>query len=81
MVADLKQFILATVIQHTSGLVTKEDLKNGVDGLEDRLDQIRVGLERVKDAMFDSVIPFIDSANDKFDDHDKRIKRLEHRIA
>lgn len=83
LLADLKQFIEATVSQQMSQfatkedlaeLATKDDLKSEIQGAEHRLgariDVLDEKIDTIQDAIADTV-----------QDHERRIRRLEQRTA
>ena len=79
---DLKQFISTTISQQTSDLVAR------LDKVDVRLDKVDVRLASVGQKIDDLSVSVTD-ALDNFDeatdtqlkDHEKRIKRLEHKTA
>lgn len=75
LLADLKQFITATVSQATADLATKEEvnhLKNNITSLQADVDNLRGEMnERFDEVMNAEVIK----------DHERRITRLEHKPA
>lgn len=89
VITDLKQFIAATVSQHTSELKEdisgiKEDIsgiKNDISGL--RKDALRI--DKKIDDLSASVAEALDTGNDstesRLNDHERRIGRLEQRPA
>ena len=77
-IADLKQFITATVVQHTSGLDdVKADLvivKTDLDHVKHRVDEIQLTIE-------ESIFPYITTIDDQVQLHEKRISKLERTPA
>jgi hypothetical protein len=82
---DLKQFITATVSQSEARLTgriddveqrmaTKEDLK----GVEQRLGQ---RIDDVQAAVGDAMSHVNEEVDGRLNDHDQRLRRLEHRAA
>lgn len=74
---DLKQFITATVSQQTAGLATKEDLaglatKEELVGLATKIEN----LTKEMNGRFDEVMN-----SEIIKDHERRITKLEHRLA
>ncbi|HET8709438.1 MAG TPA: hypothetical protein VFL85_04115 [Candidatus Saccharimonadales bacterium] len=74
MITDLKQFIYATVSQATADLATKDDLAK----LEAKL---TADIQEVKDAINDTVFPYIETVGDQVQNHEKRLKKLEKHAA
>lgn len=83
MITDLKQFIYATVSQATADLATKDELKNLAtkDDLAKLESKLAADIKEVKDAITDTVFPFIETVDDQVQDHEKRLKKLERRAA
>ena len=73
-IADLKQFITATISQQTFGLATKEDITNLDKNLSSKIDDLS-----------NSVAEALESSNgateEQLRDHDLRITKLEHKAA
>lgn len=76
IIADLKQFIAATVSQQLAG--TEERL-------EKRITDFESNMNTKFDDLSQSIAEVIDTSNDAHDqrlnDHEKRIARLEHKAA
>lgn len=70
---DLKQFIAATVSQATANMATKDDISS----LENRLER----LEKKVDDGFAGVADALDQTNERMDDFDQRLTRLEQQAA
>lgn len=80
LLADLKQFIEATVSQQLADFAAKDDikglktdiagLKSDIKTLDDKVDLIDQKLDQVQDAVAETV-----------QDHEKRITRLEQQRA
>ena len=64
---DLKQFIQATVTQATSDMATKEDIR-----------KVREDLAQIQSAIGDTVSVSNETIDEKIDDHESRISKLEH---
>ncbi|HUC87889.1 MAG TPA: hypothetical protein VMR95_01960 [Candidatus Binatia bacterium] len=82
-IADLKQFIAATLSQQFSNYVTKDDIaelatKSDLKKLETKLE---TKIDNIQTAIDESVIPFIQAVDDQVQDHEIRLKRLEPKIA
>jgi uncharacterized protein involved in exopolysaccharide biosynthesis len=82
VIADLKQFIAATVSQNTADI--RGDvalLKQDVAHLDDRIAR----LETKVDVLSQSVAEALDMSNEatqtQLDEHDRRLIRLEHKSA
>lgn len=63
---DFKQFIAATITQHTSDLATKNDVKK----LGEKIDDLDLKVDTVSLALNEKL-------DEKFDEHDIRLKKLE----
>jgi hypothetical protein len=75
MVADLKQFIAATVSQEVAGF--EQRLSARIDAVEGRLD----GMDQRFDSMDEKLNEIQNAVGERFDDHEHRIGRLERRAA
>lgn len=87
-IADLKQFIQATVYQATSNMATKDDLAQTKEALDQKIDQVHAEVKQLTEDItdqFDTVIKVIDDQgkqiNAELAAHDRRITRLERRAA
>lgn len=70
---DLKQFITATVSQATADMATKEDiklLKSDISRLEVKIDNIDLKVDTISDTL-----------NDRLNNHDNRLTKLEQQIV
>jgi hypothetical protein len=74
VIADLKQFIAATVSQATAELVTNQKLEQSLEGLRSDMDKRFDDLEAKVDAI-------ADAHAETLGDHEQRLKRLEQRAA
>ena len=63
---DLKQFIAATVSQATADMATKDDIKR----LEVKIDDLDLKVDIISDTL-----------NDRLNDHEARLKKLEPQAA
>lgn len=87
MIADLKQFIAATVKQEVAGV--EERLTAKIDGVEERLDTKIDGVEQrltkqindAQAAIGEAIANETDRVDARFDEHDRRLRRLESRAA
>jgi hypothetical protein len=90
MIQDLKQFIEATISQQMADVATKDDIKQ----LSGRIDRLEVNmatkkdvakldqqLDTIQDAIADTLTHTAEDADAKFEDHEQRLRRLEHRAA
>lgn len=78
IIDDLKQFISATVLQSTAEI--REDiaeLRTDVSQLKADVTELKVGLRDTNEKL-DTVI---EATGDQFDDHERRITKLEARAA
>lgn len=81
---DLKQFITATVSQQMAHVATKDDIqdvRSDVEGLSRRLTAVESKLDQVQDAIADTLTQAAEATDATLQDHDKRLRRLEHRAA
>lgn len=81
VIADLKQFITATVSQQVSGLATKDDIAairgemaTGSGRLQRKMDDLQAAVAEALDTSNDVV-------DDHLKDHEKRITKLEQASA
>jgi archaellum component FlaC len=90
MITDLKQFIATTVRQEVVGIEERlNTLDAKIDGVEQRLNTKIDGVEQrlsakiddVQAAIGDVIVAETERVDRRFDDHEKRILRLEHRAA
>jgi len=87
--ADLKQFISATVYQHTSEI--KDDVKGlkvDIKDLKDDVKDLKVSVARLdhkvddlSEFVGDALINSNESTDKQLKNHDKRITKLEHKPA
>jgi hypothetical protein len=87
---DLKQFIYTTISQQMANVATKDDIDridNRIDTIEAKMatkDDIKHLDQKLKDIQ-EAIGETLDKVNDETDatlkDHDKRIRRLEHKLA
>lgn len=86
LLADLKQFITATVSQATADLATKEELTDLKVGLKSDINHLSVhvdSLEATMNERFDELNGRLDEVlnSEIIKDHERRITRLEHNPA
>lgn len=92
VIEDLKQFITATVVQHTSHLATKDDLMgveqrldSKIDRLDERLtqqiDQVHVSINQLSTDIADALTQSNDAHGDQLKNHETRISKLEAKVA
>lgn len=74
LIADLKQFIVATVSQQLADVATKDDIKEAVSSLRT---EIKADIR----ALDDKLDTIQDAIADVVEDHEKRITRLEQQRA
>jgi len=78
-IQDLKQFIAATVVQQTT------DLQNDISGIRSDIKILDSKLSSKIDDLSHSVASALDTTDEVADiqlkNHEKRIVRLEHKIA
>lgn len=72
---DLKQFITATVSQATANMATKDDIanmatKDDIKRLEVKIDDVDLKLDTISDVL-----------NDRINDHETRLTKLEHQTV
>ena len=91
--ADLKQFIEATVSQQMAHVATKDDiahLASRIDGVEHRLDTIeatmatKVDIDLIDEklnAIQDAIGESFAQSDATLQDHEQRLRRLEHKAA
>lgn len=86
LLADLKQFIEATVSQQLSNfatkddiaqLATKEDLAHTEQRLNERIHLLDEKLDTIQEAIGEAVI----HTDATLQDHEHRLRRLEHKAA
>ena len=78
-VADLKQFITATITQQTADLATKDDLENlatkgDLSRVEQKVNQIQVAIDQ-------SAIGYAAAIDEQVQEHEKRLGQLEQKAA
>jgi len=86
---DLKQFIDATVSQHTAELAMRIDgveqriggLDRRINGLEQRIDILDQKIDQVQDAIADTFTQGAEATSTTLREHDARLSRLERRTA
>ena len=76
VIDDLKQFIETTVWQATAHLATKDELSYGLDSLESRLNK---RMDVMQQAIADTITANNDAYDERFGNHDRRLRRLEGR--
>lgn len=81
MLADLKQFIEATVSQQMAHLATKEDIDAVEQRLSDRIDTLDEKLDLIQDAIAESFTEANKVTTATLRDHEQRLHRLEQRHA
>jgi hypothetical protein len=78
---DLKQFITATISQEMAHVATKDDLAD----LQAELKADIKGLDEKLDAVQNAIVETLTHTTETFDatiqDHEQRLRRLEHRAA
>ena len=86
--ADLKQFIVATVSQQTGHLATKNELANLVTkdelsnlATKDDIARIERKIDDIQVAIGEAISSTNESADTQFAAHEKRITNLEHHFA
>lgn len=86
LVADLKQFIEAAVSQQASHLAAKDDLRS----IEQRLDAIETAMATKADVQLlaekldivqDAIGEAFTQSDTTLQDHERRLRRLEHNAA
>lgn len=70
MLADLKQFIAATVGQHIGRLEVK------IDNLEHRFDNLEAQVNEMHQTIQDHVITYISTVDDQVQEHETKLKIL-----
>jgi uncharacterized coiled-coil protein SlyX len=89
---DLKQFISATVSQSEARLSGRMDsLENRIDGVESRMttkedlmaveQRLSRKIDDVQAAIGDAIQEGNEATDKRVDDHEQRLRRLEHRTA
>lgn len=86
LLADLKQFIEATVSQQMSQFATKEDLaelatKDDLEGIKQQITDVEQRLGRRIDTLDEKLDEVQDAVADTVQDHEQRLRRLEKRTA
>ncbi len=81
--ADLKQFITATVSQQMAGLASKDDIaglatKGDITRIEDRLARVETKIDEIQNDINETVVGYVTSVDDQVQDHEKRLTKLEH---
>jgi hypothetical protein len=81
VIDDFKQFIVATIVQHTSHLATEENLAQ----VRDEVAELRVELSGKIDQLSDDVAEELSQSNDAVDeqlkDHEVRLTQLEEKAV
>ena len=72
--SDLKQFIVTTVSQATAGMATKDGLQHLSKHMNRRFDELQ-------DAIADTISTNADANDERFDNLEKRVTKLEHQAA
>lgn len=86
--ADLKQFIAATISQQLADFATKEDLQNFAtkddlknlatkDDIQELRNEMNEKFEEVQEAIAATFDGALEGLEDQFQDHEKRILKLE----
>lgn len=75
LVADLKQFITATITQQTAHLATKDDIanmatKHDIARIEQKIDDLQADVQH-------SVIDYVTIVDNQVQDHHRRLTLLE----
>lgn len=85
---DLKQFVAATISQQTAHLATKDDiidvrteLKEDITAVRVDIKQLDEKLDLIQDAIADTLTLTTKRIDATTQDHEQRIRRLEHRSA
>ena len=88
LITDLKQFITATVSQATADLTTKDDLAAVEHRVDQRLTTVEQGistldqkLDHVQEAIADVFTETTELHDAQLKDHERRLRKLEHRAA
>jgi hypothetical protein len=71
---DLKQFIDSRLAQELAGVATKEDLKASEERISEKLDHIQ-------DAIAETLTHATETLDASVQDHERRIVKLEQRVA
>lgn len=74
VIADLKQFITATISQSLTNVATKDDLDKLSENLENKMD-------KRFDELDSKVATIADAHAEQLEDHEQRLAGLEHRVA
>jgi seryl-tRNA synthetase len=81
---DLKQFIEATVSQKLVDVASKDDIKSlkaDVVGLKADVKALDEKLDAIQDAIADTLTHTTEITDAAIQDHEQRLRRLEHRSA
>ena len=78
---DLKQFIATTVSQQTAGLATKDDIKSLRDELKGEIRSVDQKVDAIQDAVAEALTQTNEALDATVQDHERRLKRLEHRTV
>lgn len=84
VIADLKQFIEATISQQMAGMATKDDLKDLATKEDVRKivgGSINVAKDEILEAIGDTMTTRDAAVDNQLADHEHRLARLEHRAA
>ncbi|OGL31015.1 hypothetical protein A3D14_01880 [Candidatus Saccharibacteria bacterium RIFCSPHIGHO2_02_FULL_47_12] len=78
-IADLKQFITATISQQMANVAAKEDLehlakKKDLERVEKKIDDIQTAVQH-------SAINYTSAVDEQVQDHEKRLTKLEQKTA
>lgn len=94
LIQDFKQFISATMSQEVVGL--RKDLKTDIRSLDEKLStdikaldeklstnirSLDEKLDTIQDAVADTLTHTTEETDAKLEDHEQRLRRLEHRAA
>lgn len=74
---DLKQFITTAISQQMAGMATKDDIAD----LRTELKTLDEKLDLIQDAVAESLTHTTQVTNATLQDHERRLRRLEHRPA
>lgn len=84
-VADLKQFLATTVrtmVREEVRIVVREEITDAITASEARMTaKIDEAKEEILTAVADTMQRHIDNTDERFENHEKRLKKLEHQPA
>ncbi len=81
VIDDLKQFIAATVHQDIGVIENRLDKIEATMATKTDLDRVELKIDNLTEEVGDLISGHIDLTDDRFDDHNKRITRLEHKVV